>query len=298
MPVIGNKEILFHRPQILKSVFSKEKIRTSGTPNQADNNSQRGSQPPLLHLQTANRRYHFFKMVSISPVGTSTPAALIDNAPDMVTNGAAGNAAVTHNEKVKSQKPHALGKASIRELTPNETVLALAQLKKNIMDRESAFNPEGSKEKAEEDGHSVQASVSASNEKSLKRLEETYNVIGFMQVLDYSDRKVYGSFVGDQPIGLMLLADYSSTYVSAIVTDPGSNGTGAALIERAVNESEASGSKGHLELTTSNANADKAFAALGFTASGINMALDPESSDKWTRQDDGQWRLKKYLDRK
>lgn len=52
-----------------------------------------------------------------------------------------------------------------------------------------------------------------------------------------------------------------------------------------------------LKLAPVNGNAQKAYEAFGFVNSGKAMTLDPVDNDKWCQQD-GQWRLQKYQDKK
>jgi hypothetical protein len=64
-----------------------------------------------------------------------------------------------------------------------------------------------------------------------------------------------------------------------------------AAAQRAVNLSEAWGESGCVELTDNNAEARKAYIAMGFVDEGGQMKLDPSTSDRWVQQQ-GQWRLK------
>jgi hypothetical protein len=88
-------------------------------------------------------------------------------------------------------------------------------------------------------------------------------------------------------------------YVTHLVTHPGSVGAGGALIEQAINKSVEWGKEGRLELTRFNSNAEQVYESLGFVKSGLAMKLDPGgNNDKWSRQDDGEWRLKKHQGKK
>jgi hypothetical protein len=93
------------------------------------------------------------------------------------------------------------------------------------------------------------------------------------------------------------MSDRSIPYIDALVTHPGSAGAGGALIEQAVNTSVEWGNDGMLKLAPVNGNAKKAYEAFGFVNSGKAMTLDPVDNDKWCQQD-GQWRLQKYQDKK
>jgi len=118
-----------------------------------------------------------------------------------------------------------------------------------------------------------------------------------------------GCFFDGEPIGLATIdnprdglsgpdrARSKGLKVVHAVTHPGAAGAGGALMERAVNLSQAQGYEGKLHLYPMSLAAASAYKALGFVQRGVEMTLTPSSPtnrDRWVHQD-GEWRLKKYL---
>jgi len=119
-----------------------------------------------------------------------------------------------------------------------------------------------------------------------------------------------GCYFEGQPVGLALISvsgeleahddlDHSKgVVVDYIVSHPGTTGVGGALIEHMVNTSAESGLGGRVQLSQVSTSGKAAYLALGFIEEGgLKMTLTPSAghnAERWTQQD-GQWRLKKYV---
>jgi hypothetical protein len=183
--------------------------------------------------------------------------------------------------------------APIRKLTPEEIPLVIDAFQKNLKQWEPGFQLQPIENQMDID----EPDQRTPEETWFDRLQDTHNLLRGIQEADYSDDTVLAYYVGDQPIGVLVMSDRSIPYIDALVTHPGSAGAGGALIEQAVNTSVEWGNDGMLKLAPVNGNAQKAYEAFGFVNSGKAMTLDPVDNDKWCQQD-GQWRLQKYQDKK
>lgn len=188
--------------------------------------------------------------------------------------------------------------APIKELTQEEADSALEIFKQNLI----SWEPDSDLKKEEVGhGHQAQETSTTTPEKDrwIERLRQTHHLIDHMRDTDYPDSTFLAYYVKNQPVGMLIMEEQpQNLFITAIVTHPGSEGAGGALIEAAVNTSVKRGKDGKLELYPENENARKAYEALGFCKLRSNMTLDPDKSDKWCRQDDGQWRIQKHQDMK
>lgn len=131
-----------------------------------------------------------------------------------------------------------------------------------------------------------------------------------MLLIDEPSAFNLGYFVGEAPAGLMTLSRHADHLeVDTLVGHPMFKGAGGALIEQAVNLSQAAGHNGALRVTAV-ANSIPAYKAMGFvlTGSGTEMKLEMPDEDAvaaagadvadslWARRE-GQWRLKKHMDK-
>ncbi len=113
---------------------------------------------------------------------------------------------------------------------------------------------------------------------------------------------VLGLFVAGKCEGLLAMdKEESIPTVDMLVTHPGSEGGASILMERAVQKSEQWGYGGKLWLDSDNDNATGAYHALGFIKSpddNCDLGLDPMNKpDIWCLHE-GEWRIKKYIDKK
>jgi hypothetical protein len=286
MPVIRGYEIQFHLLDRVHSIIEKSSCRGTSAAQANDDDSGRprlGAAP--LHRQDANRRYHFFKMISTQPVrrnaGTTAETSESVDRPSMRAS----------TETQRNQGADATAGVEITSLPSDQLLPTLAKFRESLVQWEASIAADtGNKDAATA---VLAASGSASAQNRSPRLEATHNMLDFMELLDHTGRQAYVVRENGQPIGLMLMSDSSPNHVSAIVTHPNPKwkGMGGNLIEHAVNNSYEAGSRGYLELNSHDEYSDKAFSNLGFEHDGTRMILDPEYSDKWRLQDDEQWRL-------
>ncbi len=124
-----------------------------------------------------------------------------------------------------------------------------------------------------------------------RRLEDT----GVIVLADDPGEVNAGFFVGTQPVGLLTLSRHDGYFeVDTIVTHPGTQGAGGALIEHAVNVAHEDRCGGALRLTPMQSSVP-AYEALGFRSVADEMRLDPQARpDIWCRHET-QWRLRKHL---
>lgn len=131
------------------------------------------------------------------------------------------------------------------------------------------------------------------------RIRNTQSILKIMSPKDYN--LIYT--VLGTPVGIICLTDATPTYVSWIVTRPGTDNAGGILIEAAADYSQANGDGGRLELNSYDKKSTRAYKALGFVKTDRNydgggeMTLDPAISPLWSLRSDG-WKLVKYADKK
>jgi hypothetical protein len=237
------------------------------------------------------------KKLSFSPEGDVTNRKNTPGTTTLADTGVAAGSQQTHGDAEKHVQPqpplfdHKSGSEPNEPLHWGDGVVALAKLKENLIHWEpdfdvEAFEKEGTLHK--------QAAERTSKEKSDVRLYHTHRMTDkAIESLEsvpelYSP---YACYLDGHPVGVMLLENGPPVEIGYMITHPGSSGVGATLVERAVNLSEAWGESGCVELTDNNAEARKAYIAMGFVDEGGQMKLDPSTSDRWVQQQ-GQWRLK------
>jgi hypothetical protein len=312
----SSQEVRFHCPDILRPIFRKENERERAA--RAAEQSETTQDPPLLHTQANNRRYHFFRMVSLTPRGDAPGA---DSTPDM-TASTDTRVSVTQQEipntpeeqfteeetaededMVRAEEAvSSLQKSEIppiRDLTWDAAKAALDTLKANLEEWAPNFDPEGFKSK----GTLEKAETALTpEEKDEVRLYHTHNVLDQMisSSTKPADQELFSPsaiFVNDLPVGIMFVCDTDPTYLACVVTHPGQQTAGGSLLEHAVNTSIGWGKDGCIELLLDNPAAKGAYEAMGFSSVNDSdlMTLNPSGNDKW-RQVDERWRLKDYVD--
>jgi hypothetical protein len=166
---------------------------------------------------------------------------------------------------------------------------AVAQMKQSVRSFDEGDLPEYDDDDYEIIEHAVKWNT---------RVKSTRRILKITEAGDYNlIYTVLGTVVG-----IICLDIRQPTYVSRLVTHPGTENAGGILVEAAVAYSQTHGQegyKGKLELQSFNDESTAAYKAMGFvTTHGDHMELDPANSDLWERGTDGSWKLKKYADKK
>jgi hypothetical protein len=91
---------------------------------------------------------------------------------------------------------------------------------------------------------------------------------------------------------MSLQHDSNSTEVKFLATHPGTSGAGETMIETAVNESQAKGHNGNIELMSLSKASDGFYKNLGFTVDKGVQKLNPSESELWS-QNGETWSLNK-----
>ena len=122
------------------------------------------------------------------------------------------------------------------------------------------------------------------------RAADAYNVAGSFRS-SAEPGTAYAYRLGDEPVGLMDLVEGDDhSEINWLATHPGASGAGQALVERAVDVSDARG-HGGIVRTYSMSDASTGFyRSMGFRERGGNLRLDPGGSGNWTRNN-GAWSL-------
>ncbi|MGI4847392.1 MAG: GNAT family N-acetyltransferase [Janthinobacterium lividum] len=125
-------------------------------------------------------------------------------------------------------------------------------------------------------------------------------VRGYLMIM-FQNSKNYDAMsyrVDGKTVGVLLYAiSAKALYIGYLVTHPGTEGAGGALIEAAVNLSRDLGKKGRVHLMVENQDAYKIYQHFGFRAeaNGLNMTLDPEDSDgTWTEVSNNKLALSRH----
>jgi GNAT superfamily N-acetyltransferase len=264
-----------------------ERETVTGTAKQRmDNRAQ-----PLLYAEAKNQRYRVMKSLSFSPGGNDT-----------ATKNTSGSTALgtRDSESGSQQTPIAQPSVSAQEsgagpndpLQPGEAISALIKLKENVLEGTPDFDVdtfinEGTLHRPE--------ATRSPQERFAVRLYNTHSMIdkaieSLQSVPElYSP---YACYLESKPVGVMLLEKGPPVEIGFMVTHPESSGVGTALVEHAVNLSQAWGESGRIELTANNPDACNAYKALGFIGEDDVMKLDPSTSAEWVKKD-GQWRRHK-----
>jgi hypothetical protein len=289
--------VKFHRPSFVKdnpwlnkwtTKARREREAAKAQESEPVNESPVApTRPSVSELRQSNDKENFNRLLKSSKSKSSKVVGQT-GLKDAVLGGSADR-----NIDLRARAP-------IKKLSWDEAISTLAIFQQNLKQWEPDFDPEifkkgGTLGKPESD--------LTSKEKTLVRLYATHNMVDNMRMhltcLNPGDFSPYAYFVNGLPVGLMLLQDNPPTpvFISYVVTHPGAEGAGGALIERAVNVSTARSGNGLVKLMAENANAHAAFSAIGFTDDAFSnfLILHPSASDKW-RQKDGRWRLEKYID--
>ncbi|PWU09712.1 MAG: hypothetical protein C5B47_03080 [Verrucomicrobia bacterium] len=151
----------------------------------------------------------------------------------------------------------------------------------------------------------------AKGDASYKRYKETIRILKFLKekitAPSWScleDGTVIGGFTSEkQPIGLLALYRDSIPEIELIVTDPHSKGYGAALIQKAVQQSDQWGADGKLVLRVESKSMKNFYVKLGFSSREDpsdftlnpqkDLILDPATRlDLWVKADNI-WCLRK-----
>lgn len=135
------------------------------------------------------------------------------------------------------------------------------------------------------------------------RIERSKNIMGYMKFAIEScpseiyNIKIFQYNIDDKAVGIMMM---DNNHIDYIVTHIGSNSMGGALIEQAVKYSCELGYDGRVNLYALKTGIDS-YRALGFIhgdeKGSSEMTLDPNKSDLWKKDSNGEWRLAKYIDK-
>jgi hypothetical protein len=96
MPIIGNTEIRFHRPEFLKPIFKKDKDTNPPADTGEANGAATGADAERAQQQARSWRYHFFRTIATAPTVQAIPSP---SAPDHsnfgVNSGISSSSAVS-----------------------------------------------------------------------------------------------------------------------------------------------------------------------------------------------------------
>jgi GNAT superfamily N-acetyltransferase len=197
------------------------------------------------------------------------------------------------------------GYAPICELSEEEFTAVLAKLKGDVeenwkpvkkrSERPASFSPSNIKEWSRNFLMKKQWN---------RRVDQTLSILRSAKKESLKNAHRLAYFIDGEPVGALLLQPRNPPYVADLVTHPGSEQAGGALMEHAVNLSKRSGFGGRLELIAENDNAVKAYKAMGFVlqtgsrhGSQRHMTLDPVKSQLWATDKEGNFKLAKYSEK-
>jgi hypothetical protein len=134
------------------------------------------------------------------------------------------------------------------------------------------------------------------------RLGDTDTILRKMKRATYSESShVAFASASEKCNGLLMMRidDVDPEFppmITEFATLPGTKGIGGRLLEQAVQYSDkVLKCGGKIKLISVEDEAFNAFEELGFIVQGFTMTLDPEMSDKWAKDDQGNYRLIKHL---